>query len=1113
MRPLKLTMQAIGPYAGRTVLNLEQLGEEGVYLITGDTGAGKSTIFDAISFALYGESSGGSRKMSMLASRYAEFDTQPFVELTFACGGKTYTVFRSLEYPGKTKEGKPVQHGAKIWLKGPDGLALDAVTSVKNKIVEIIGLRQDQFAQVAMLAQGKFTKLLHGSTKEKQEIFRELFKTQRYEDFQNAAKQQAAAAEAAWKAAGDKIRSSADGLICPEGSRLQGLAGQIAGSADGSLKTVPPYGPDVAELLTELQALNEQDERESARLTAADTELNGQIEGLSGRLTLAEKAAVNRNAKAAAEQRHCELKQMLPCLQEDLQKKQEDPQLKALQGEIAALTAALPGLRNLEEKKQQQEHACDGLSGDLQQAEGAEKAASDELKALEAECTALSDAADELTELQRQQETLTALQGALTALQQDLTDWQQADAALQEKRKMKESLQTQLREKETELEICAQQQEKLRTELSGLQTLGEEQLRLDHRRQQAEERQTALQKLADLSEKWKTAAQNAEAEQAAFRTAQAAAEQALQEWHAKNQRFLAEQAGILAEDLQEGQPCPVCGSREHPAPAAKAADVPTQAEVRKALKLRDTEQKKAERKSSGANQAVAERDALERQLLDGLQAQGVPDPAAGQAQAQLQPLQEKLQQELHEVSAAQEELTARSARRDALRQDVTDLGQALEKLQAEQMALQTQSTAAEIEEGQQQGRVQALRAGLNAGLQKQESLQACTPETAAEPLKAELQNTKTALQTAENGIQTLLTNMQRKKELEELIPDRQHRLQEKQDAVQALRNRLEVQKGLLSDTGRQLRRQLDEWAAADAAAATALLNRKEQKKAELDALVRAAQEKADACEMELHDTEQKIAQLEVQLADSPSEQSRELQDRKETLEKQRDANDTAQKAIYTRLETNREKAKQILFWSRKLDELEKEYIWIHELYQTVRGADGNGEDGEGKVSLETWVQMAFLDRILDRANIRLRQMTNDQFELVRSAPQGKGSYSGLELEVIDYYDYSDSGHTSSIHTLSGGESFMASLALALGMADEVQAEAGGVQLDTMFIDEGFGSLDEESLNLAIRVLNELGEGRRLVGIISHVAALQEKIQRQIIVTKEKTGGSHAEIRT
>lgn len=228
------------------------------------------------------------------------------------------------------------------------------------------------------------------------------------------------------------------------------------------------------------------------------------------------------------------------------------------------------------------------------------------------------------------------------------------------------------------------------------------------------------------------------------------------------------------------------------------------------------------------------------------------------------------------------------------------------------------------------------------------------------------------------------------------------------------------------------------------------------------------------------------------------------QEKKTTLVEQRADYERMLKELQLRLATNQKALLNIEQKSKDIIVLEQKWALVKALSNTANG----NISGKEKIMLETYVQMAYFERILQRANVRFMVMSEGQYELARSVVAGNNrSQSGLELDVIDHYN----GTRRSVKTLSGGEAFKASLSLALGLSDEVQSRAGGIRLDTMFVDEGFGSLDEESLEQAIKALAGLTEGNKLVGIISHVGELKERIDRQIIVTKEKAGGSRAEI--
>ncbi len=226
-------------------------------------------------------------------------------------------------------------------------------------------------------------------------------------------------------------------------------------------------------------------------------------------------------------------------------------------------------------------------------------------------------------------------------------------------------------------------------------------------------------------------------------------------------------------------------------------------------------------------------------------------------------------------------------------------------------------------------------------------------------------------------------------------------------------------------------------------------------------------------------------------------------ERKEALTREKETLERESVEVQTRLTQNEQAKKDLLRHLAELEERGGRLTWLKALSDTANGA----LTGQERFRLETYVQTTFLARVLRRANLRLRVMSGGQYDLLRRVEAGLKGQVGLDLDVVDHWN----GTIRGVETLSGGESFLASLALALGLADEIQSSAGGVQLDTMFVDEGFGSLDDEALQKAMQALSQLGEGRRLVGIISHVAGLKERIDRQIVVKKDRSGGSRAEV--
>lgn len=756
MRPLRLTLSAFGPYAGLMELDFTKLGEHGLYLITGDTGAGKTTIFDAITFALYGEPSGTYREVSMLRSKYAEAKTPTYVELEFVSREKTYVVRRNPEYvrPKDRGEGLTSQK-ADACLTFPDGKVITKVKDVTAAVTELIGLDRGQFTQIAMIAQGDFQKLLLAKTEERSRIFREIFHTRSYQMIQERLKTEVSAVRSAYEDIQKSIGMYVGTIICEETHPCEVLLRNI--------KENRAYDR-LDELLTSVQAMLAEDEKNAVRMEQLQSEAEKHLEDANQKL-----------------------------------------------GQIAALKKA-----ETEKKRAQQ----------ILQSEG-EK------------------------------------------LPQCQASYEQAAK---------------------EAQICEQLAVEIAQEEKALREWKE-----------VQSKAAALEK--DLLKV-----------QESYRRAVLESTQSRSRYQQMERLYLDAQAGILAQSLKEGEPCPVCGAMEHPSPAIMQTEVPTEEELKRA--------------------------------------------------------KEEAQQK--------EERTVQCSSRASV------------------ILTKTQSAREELEKYE-------------------------------------------------------------KKEISE------EKLREKRTRKQRLEQTLE-----------------------------------------------RSQKEYENCKSRVERAKALLQSLEGQMAEIPfanlEEAYLQMQEKREAASGEKMRQQKARQMLQHRIQTNHQAVRKIAEQKADLKEVEQRFIWMKALTDTAN-ANLKGKD---RVTLETYIQMTYFERILARANVRLLVMSGGQYELRRKAEaDNRTSQSGLELDVIDHYN----GTSRSVKTLSGGETFKASLCLALGLSDEIQSQAGGIRLDTMFVDEGFGSLDEESLEQAMQALQGLAESNRLVGIISHVGELKERIDRQIVVKKERSGGSRAEIRS
>ena len=919
MRPIKLTVSAFGPYAGKTILEMDKLGENGLYLITGDTGAGKTTIFDAITYALYGEASGDNREPSMFRSKYAETTTPTEVELVFSYAGKTYTVKRNPEYerPKSRGEGFTTQK-AEAQLIYPDGRIVTKQRDVDNAIRDIMGINRSQFLQIAMIAQGDFLKLLLAPTEERKKIFRQIFKTQLYQDLQEKLKRESSSLNDQCTAARSSIKQYIDGISCDENDVL---SIKVEKAKEGVLPS-----SDVIDLIEQLLT---QDQNRYTELQHSISDTDKKLEIINENLGKIEAAEKTQDA---LEQTKIEL------LREN-----------EVNDKLLSIFAA----------EEQKTHDRERLS--------------EEKAKIEAEFP--------------RYEALAILEGAIKQAKNDIAE--------REKK---------LKKDREQYALDAESFAKLKKEYESLANAGEGRERLVNQREKAEERQAKLRAASEELDDLDELNNHLALLQSDYIKAADVAKEATDDYEAKNRAFLDEQAGIIAETLADGEPCPVCGSLEHPSIARKSEKAPTETQLKKAKDKAEKARLSAEEKSGLCKEANV-----------------------------------KLEVKKTEVEKHVNELW----------QD-TSVDLAKEKLASEQ-ALVSEKIAE-----------------LTIAISEEEK------------------------------------KSSRRAELSELIPQNEAVLKEKEKDITSCNTALEADKASLNekiiqrDTDKKGLR-FDNKTMAENEVLTTEKAIKDMKAA------------FDKAQKELADSRERIAgykasieKLSKQISSNCVPDKEAETKKKEALTEQKQTDDFVSKVLHARMETNKQALTNIRAKVGELETLETRYTWIRALSNTANG----NISGKEKVMLETYIQMTYFDRIIARANTRLMVMSGGQYELKRrKEAENNRSQSGLDLDVIDHYN----GTERSVKTLSGGESFKASLSLALGLSDEIQASAGGVKLDTMFVDEGFGSLDEESLDQAMKALSGLADGNRLVGIISHVADLKNRIDKQIVVEKEKSGGSKASI--
>lgn len=923
MKPLKLTMSAFGSYAGKNVIDFTGQ-QQGIFLITGDTGAGKTTIFDAITYALYNQTSGGERNGNMMRSQYAQPETETYVELEFLYRGQTYRVRRNPDYKitktlknGKIREQK-VPHSVELTL--PDGTVFpEKKNATDAKIIEILGLTADQFSQIVMIAQGDFLKLLYTKSDERKMIFSKLFRTDIYWKIQENLRRKSMEMD-------ERIQEN-DRAFEQEKSRIILL-------------------PESEEL-----PLDELVERLRERLKDALKEQNlrrANVEELNKKITKYE-----------------EINKLFVSLEKI---RQNGKELEARQAES-------------KERRQQIENARKADKVLV-----AEQQNLRQQQEVEQSAQAIAKMTETLANDQEMFETLKTQQQEAEAKQKrEAADIQKKMLALEQSFPSYEALQNARSEEQQAKKVWEDlgkiSEESFHKKKAGIAALKEQQKRQE-------------QVVEQTKKNWE-------------QTSLSASESAKHYEH-MYEAFLKEQAGILAENLSAGCPCPVCGSTVHPDPAKLSDHAVTELEVEQAKKTRAAAEEKRD-----LAYAAFEAEKTEKQKL----AQAVEKEEADFVLAQTIAKQQRKEAEQNYVSLQK---IAEQIREKLV---YPSLAEAKKQYAAMQKALE----AAEQEIAKKRQKVSELAEAMN---------------TLKGQKLAEEENQKTAKKLA----------VKTEKEYAKLLE----------------------KSGFVSEETYHL----------------AILPERGRSKLERE-------EKEYESQCLRQQSEQKL--LEKQVSGKTYTDTSELN---EQLKAEKQALKEAEKTymeLHTAYENDRSVLQNCAVYLEKGKKLESEDQVIKSLSKTANGRLSSS----AKIDFETYIQRQYFKQIIHEANKRLLTMSNHQFilKLKEEANTGRKTNEGLDLSVYSLVTDSE----RDVKTLSGGESFLAALAMALGLSDIVERSAGAIHPDMMFIDEGFGSLDAQSRQQAIEVLAELAGDSRMVGIISHVTELKEQIDRKLVVNRTDNG--------
>ena len=984
MRPIRLKMEAFGPYISECEIDFTEFGNRGLYLINGSTGAGKTTIFDAITFALFGELSGDNRKGNMMRSKYADPSQETYVELEFECRGKSYTVKRSPSYTRAKKRGDgTTESPASVILTLPDGKNVEKGANEKIEN-EILMLDKEQFCKTVMIAQGDYLKLLFASSKEREPLLRTLFGTEKY----------------------DLLRSR----LIDEKKKLYGEREDIK---KGILSDASWIKFDDEPTLK----ANAKEQAEAANTA----QLTGIIEKL---ILLGEerKTQLEADKKTIASEHEAAVKSLQHA--EDCNKKlavlaAETKKLEAeiKDGETAAQKLKEDGEKLADErtKLESEEKALEGAEAALERSRAQEEKAAKELD----EAKALAEKVTQLANVRKEAENKRSTHERHKAEKQTLEE---------QRDKLTKEIE-QLRRRAAELDG---EEAKLTALLAKMTNAQNKKTMLDWLIMADLELTSDLKKLGKAQDEYKAADDNYKQKNC--------------EYEALNDRFLRGQAGVLGERLTEGAECPVCGSTHHPKIALRGSDVPSEQQLNAAKAVRDKAEKKRTEASAKAGRLGGEYEKAKANICE----------KADELLGTHEDIQATAAKSIEALGATLNSLEGETEKKKMLIEERRDKLEKVDKNGAELKKLSEMISAAE-----------------------RNCADSLSEISAADGRCTEMEKTLSMELEKRFGDGSTDSAEQKTAELTEKAKSA---LSEAKEAVKSEQKRVERKKAIAEETKK--------------------LVAQEKFNAEKLAKVKEA---LAAGERAMND---KLAETEALKADPDFDGTPEALKEKSAavreLTKRRNGIETELGNVTSRINDNRKAAKALTKKGEALADADRRYTMVEELEKTASGNVG----GQNRVTFETYVLQENFRGMVNFANRLLMQMTDEHYSLKTAVQDKKSRKAGLDLELLDHWNDT----SRDVKTLSGGESFLAALSLALGLAEEVQSHKGGVQLDSMFVDEGFGTLDEESLDLVMNAMSELSnESSRLIGIISHVDELKNRIDKQITITKDAINGSTAEV--
>ncbi len=1080
MKPTKLVMQAFGAYAEQTEIDFTQFEEKGLFLICGDTGAGKTTIFDAISYALYGEASGSYRDTKNLKSEYVDKKVESFVDFYFTHQGKDYHVCRKPSFKYTNRNGKPDEQAEKVIFYQPDGTTLEGAKNIdgtKEKpgaIPQLLNMDAGQFMQVAMIAQGEFWKLLNAKTNERTEILRTIFQTDAYKKLELKLKNRMDVSFAARKEKEQSISQSFREVKVEPAEISEGISGilteDLAEDSEEQPRSVVQRICDlqeklqdskavwnIEEMLTLLQAIIGEDTEKAKQKETVLAQAEEELQKLQGTLVSAKdnNAILERYARTKEEREVLESQKGL-FEERRIQLDRTKQATYKVKPEYDAWSA------KEHEWERTKQLITDGAQtlADCQTRAGMADAKVKETEALRPEAEQCQKIVDKVREEEPRYKEREMLQHELGQIQLQLAAQEQQEEAL----------------------VTAEQM--LQKRIGELQ---EQQAVWKEEPQQLAQAQAEHDKLLDSQKKtefiaknlipaWRRKQQELEEAQREYRENQDAYESAKEAFTHADRLYRANLVGILASDLAEGEPCPVCGATHHEKLATLVEASVTEEQCKE---LKAVEEKKLD----AFNQATASASSLRADVQ--VKGQQIKEEIRGYMTPEF----------IGGVEALEELIVSFERQREKLVDTVAQSRERLDTLQQNCEKLREVEAMLARAQGTEMARLAEQRKSL---VEERQSLIA---------KQAASQATLAALQTLS-------------------YPDWEAAMQAGNHALARVK---EIQTAL--DTAAKEKKSADEAVARVQASIATQKQALEQQKSDAQMLKQRLNEKLTACqfvsveemqaqvatdaeihaeEAKLADYDKKVTEVAARLSQLEQEQDarhrtlvdlEQLQQEHTSKRVQVETLRTALQAITFRIQNNCEKQQNIRAQQVAYEKAKKENDTSYRLYTLVSGQTRNG-----KITFEQYIQAAGFDSILQAANRHLLPMSDNQFQLYRQTNAvGKQTNTFLDLEVLDI----STGKRRPVGNLSGGESFKASLSLALGLSDTIAENRGGIQMDALFVDEGFGTLDSKSLEETKDALLSMSGENKLVGIISHRDELMD-IPQKLRVTKGR-GGSQIQM--